>query len=538
MPQLRLAFASGAESDLAGLAMALGAREVEGWSVAEERLTSEAPEPGANLLKQVRQAIQRGEDPLGERFCALRSAGERRRQGATYTPKPIVEAMIQWVRAQPAPDRIIDPGVGSARFLVAAGRAIPRARLTGVEIDPLAALLARAQLAVHGLARQSQILVGDYRELALPQIEGRTLFLGNPPYVRHHLISPYWKAWMTKTAAGHGLAASQLAGLHVHFLLATLERARPGDLGAFITAAEWLDVNYGRLVRELLLRKLGGRSLHVIKPDLAPFPDAATTGVVFCFEVGSKATSLRFKRVESLASLDGLRGGRPVRRERLEAASRWSAFTRKVKVRPAGMIELGELCQVHRGQVTGANHVWIAGAHSFELPRSVLFPSVTKARDLLSAGPVLVASSTLRQVIDLPADLEGFDPEERRRIERFLRAARNMGADRGYVATHRRAWWSVGLRPPAPILTTYMARRAPAFVRNLAGARHINIAHGIYPRQPMSDSALVALTAHLACTTHVDDGRTYAGGLTKFEPGELERVAVPPLDQLESGGVA
>ncbi|HXU29229.1 MAG TPA: N-6 DNA methylase [Thermoanaerobaculia bacterium] len=535
MPQLRLAFAPGAESDLAGLALALGARRVEGWSAAEERLAVKVSEPEAKIVKRIRLAIERGEDPLGEQFCALRSAGERRLQGATYTPEPIVAAMTLWAQAQPAPDRIVDPGAGSGRFLVTAGRAIPQARLVGVEIDPLAALLARAQLAVHGMAGRSQILVGDYREVVLSQIAGRTLFLGNPPYVRHHLISPSWKAWMTKTAAGHGLAASQLAGLHVHFLLATLEIARPGDLGAFITAAEWLDVNYGRLVRELLLQKLGGRSLHVIEPELAPFPDAAATGVVFCFEVGSKASSLRFKRVEDLASLNGLRGGRPIRRERLEAASRWSVFTRKPKVVPAGLIELGELCQVHRGQVTGANRVWIAGAHSFELPRSVLFPSVTKARDLLTAGPVLVASSGLRQVIDLPADLGGFEPEERRRIERFLRAAKGMGADQGYVATHRRAWWSVGLRSPAPILTTYMARRAPAFVRNLAGARHINIAHGIYPRVPMSDRALEALTAHLARTTHVDDGRTYAGGLTKFEPGELERIAVPSLDQLEAG---
>src|SRR6185295_8908193 len=264
MPQLRLAFAPGAESDLAGLALALGARRVEGWSAAEERLAGKVSEPEAKIGKRIRLAIERGEDPLGEQFCALRSAGERRLQGATYTPEPIVAAMTLWAQAQPAPDRIVDPGAGSGRFLVTAGRAIPQARLVGVEIDPLAALLARAQLAVHGMAGRSQILVGDYREVVLSQIAGRTLFLGNPPYVRHHLISPSWKAWMTKTAAGHGLAASQLAGLHVHFLLATLEITRPGDLGAFITAAEWLDVNYGRLVRELLLQKLGGRSLHVI----------------------------------------------------------------------------------------------------------------------------------------------------------------------------------------------------------------------------------------------------------------------------------
>ncbi len=71
-------------------------------------------------------------------------------------------------------------------------------------------------------------------------------------------------------------------------------------------------------------------------------------------------------------------------------------------------------------------------------------------------------------------------------VERFLRKAKKDGVNEGYVARYRRAWWSVGLRPAAPILATYMARRPPAFVRNLAEARHINIAHGLYPRVDLS----------------------------------------------------
>jgi hypothetical protein len=72
-----------------------------------------------------------------------------------------------------------------------------------------------------------------------------------------------------------------------------------------------------------------------------------------------------------------------------------------------------------------------------------------------------------------------------------------------------------------------MARRPPAFVRNLAGARHINIAHGIYPRDPLPPAVLDALARHLAATTSLHQGRTYAGGLTKFEPREMERLLVP-----------
>ena len=73
-------------------------------------------------------------------------------------------------------------------------------------------------------------------------------------------------------------------------------------------------------------------------------------------------------------------------------------------------------------------------------------------------------------------------------IERFLRIAKKDGAHAGYIASHRKAWWAVGLRRPAPILATYMARRAPVFTRNLALARHINVAHGLYPREVMDET--------------------------------------------------
>jgi hypothetical protein len=72
-----------------------------------------------------------------------------------------------------------------------------------------------------------------------------------------------------------------------------------------------------------------------------------------------------------------------------------------------------------------------------------------------------------------------------------------------------------------------MARRAPAFVRNLAEARHINIAHGLYPREEFSAAVLEGVVKYLSGNISVAAGRTYAGGLTKFEPREMERLPVP-----------
>ena len=352
------------------------------------------------------------------------------------------------------------------------------------------------------------------------------------PYVRHHGILPEWKDWFASTASGFGLKASKLAGSHIHFFLKTLMLAKRGDYGTFVTSAEWLDVNYGEVMRRLLIGELGGTDLHVIAPDAMPFANTATTGVITCFATGRVVRNMRFRLINSLSELGSLRTGREVARPRLEVAHRWSQFLRPPVQVPRGHMELGEICRVHRGQVTGCNAAWIASALSGTLPNSVLLPSVTKARELFDAAPKLLCADKLRRVIDLPADLDEFSDEERDQIRSFLAWAKEMGADASYIARHRHAWWSVGLREPAPILATYMARRPPAFVRNMCGARHLNIAHGIYPRVPLSGSVLDALSAWLNKSVCISAGRTYAGGLTKFEPKELERLPIPPLEEL------
>ena len=344
------------ESRLFAAAVELGARDVLGWSVAEENLALVAEPVPSSLIDRLRAQIRAGEDPLGEIFCGLRRSETRRELGATYTPLTIVDAMMAWAAEQQPPYRVVDPGAGSGRFLLRAARHFKNAELVGVELDPLAAAIARGNLSAAGLEGRSRIVLGDYRaENTFVKTGGRSLFIGNPPYVRHHLIEPRWKKWLVARARELSLSASQLAGLHVYFFLATAIRAKSGDFGALITAAEWLDVNYGALVRDLFLGKLGGEGIIVIEPTATPFPGAATTAAITTFHVSNRPQLARLRRVKRLKDLNNLNGGRLVRRERLENERRWSRLTYNARECPDGYVEHGELCRVHRGQVTGAN---------------------------------------------------------------------------------------------------------------------------------------------------------------------------------------
>src|ERR1700720_1201087 len=90
----------------------------------------------SSVERKVRKAIERGEERPGQAFSSLRSAAVRRAAGAIYTPAPIVHSMMSWLAAQGQPARIVDPGAGSGRFIMAAARKFPESQLVPVEQDP------------------------------------------------------------------------------------------------------------------------------------------------------------------------------------------------------------------------------------------------------------------------------------------------------------------------------------------------------------------------------------------------------------------
>jgi hypothetical protein len=115
------------EKALAAVALALGAEQLGALSRQEADLARGAVSkaPMRSIIRKIRELIREGYDPLGEAFCALRAPEQRRNQGATYTPTPVVRTMVDWASDRPIPARIVDPGVGSARFLVDAANALP-----------------------------------------------------------------------------------------------------------------------------------------------------------------------------------------------------------------------------------------------------------------------------------------------------------------------------------------------------------------------------------------------------------------------------
>ena len=520
------------ERHLARLARELGAAIVGGPLSAAElgllRSCETAVPPSKRELAELRKQIRGGTDPLGESLCAMRTPAERRATGSFFTPRPIVDAMLAWVSLQEAGE-IVDCGAGSGRFALAAARLPTVESVIAVETDPLACLIMRANAAV--LKIQSlRVVRADFTALSFPATSRRRAFVGNPPYVRHHGLAADQKKRCQRVAADLGIKLSGLAGLHAHFIVAAAAAMHPGDVLCFITAAEWLDVNYGSGVRALMLDGLRAEEVHLLDARTPAFEDAASTAVIVCARSGGTAERVRFKTARSVSSLVRLGlGGRLVSRSDLEGARSWGRIARNQYRDPPddGAIPLGSLARVHRGAVSGANDFFVMTLRQAQLlsiencVRSVL----SSAEEVLAANGI-VRRGERTKVILCPPELAVLKRKEREALNVYVAIGHDRGIHERYVPAHRSPWWRPQLLPPPPIVATYMARQAPVFALNPDGLHILNVIHGLYPLKPLSDDQLVELVTELNALreTYKGHGRTYLGGLEKFEPREMERL--------------
>ena len=426
-------------------------------------------------------------------------ASARQLSGQVPTPAPLADAMAAWVLARPA-RTLLEPGAGAFAFSRAALRRQPSLEVTGVELDP------RAGLAPPG----ARLIVGDFLDDATLGDRRFDAILCNPPYVRHHHIDPARKRELaSRLGARAGIAISTLAGSHVHFLLRALELLAPGGRAAFVTGAEWLQAAYGASLRRHLAASGLLRAILVAHPETEVFPGVLSTAAVILLE-NAPAAPIRAAFDLDLASLIRLTA---------EGAASAPAITldseRWTRPLPPGP-RLGTLFRARRGIATGANDFFVLTARrarELRLPDRVLRPCLTSPRDLEP-----------RRLLTLGRGPLGA------RVRAYLDEGEAEGLHLRYLCRTRDPWYRVEELAPAPLLVAYMSRAAVRVFPNRS-AIHLNLFHGIYPRQGTPARLVARLRRYLESAPGQSAARAaarrYARGLFKLEPSDLEAIPIP-----------
>ena len=482
-------------------------------------------------------------------FDESRPPAERNRMGQFATPTGLARAVLRVGLSHLPPGeplRFLDPALGTGSFysaLLAERGDRPIVSATGIELDPVVVDHARRLWANTPL----DVRAGDFTSLA-PRAEDRAnLLIANPPYVRHHHLSQAAKGALTRSLRhATGLKVSGLAGLYCYFLMLSRAWMTDDGIAIWLIPSEFMDVNYGDMVKRFLLEQVTLLRIHRADPNDVQFDDALVSSAVVVLQ-NRPPPAEHLVRFSFGGTLERPALERAVALGALTEQPKWTRYPREAD---APTIDegtpLGELFQIKRGIATGGNDFFVlddarvaALGLSVEHLTPILPPPRRLPVDQVNArsdgSPELPNRAWLVRCALPEAEVAARHPA----LWRYLQSG-VPEVSSGYLCSRRSPWYAQETRAPAPLLCTYMGRenrgRPFRFILNQSLAIAANVYLLLYPKPALAvalkdDPRLLEriwrFLNSLDPKTLVREGRVYGGGLFKLEPTELAAVRVP-----------
>lgn len=507
------------------------------WTLAGRRSRARRyVSPG--LVGVARSWCQTDASMLGPVFEALVARELRYPEGQYFTPTPLANHLADLVGDDA--ETVLDPAAGAGVLLAAVAR--PGRRLIGFDTSPLCVALAKSGLEQRGVG--ARIRRCDFLgPTSTPKVDA---VVCNPPYQRHHFLDRGRKRQLAQSLGEvFQIRLSTLSSSYVYFLLKAATQLSPGGRLVFITPADYLDVAYGRALKDVLAHQGHLERIELFARSELAFDGVLTTSAVTVWtkraprratafveaEIGKRGVRERSKRRADAASLD------PKSSWTLQFGTR-AREHRKLKTgRPK---RLADYLRVRRGIATGANGFFVLrqqDVDAWDIERRFLKPVVASARDLPSGSLSRAAWRRLRDegrrcwLLDCPLgehELSGLH------VAAYLGEGLRRGVYERFNCRTRNPWYRMEKVAPPDIIVTYMNRGQTRFVANDAGCRVMSVFLNGYLRAGVDRAALLEVLNEAPTGELIAQlGRTYGGGLRKIEPRELLELPMPELEMAE-----
>jgi predicted RNA methylase len=484
---------------------------------------------------------------------AQKTIEERRKLGQFATPASLAQDIVSFgVKNMDTPldIRFFDPAFGTGAFysaLLAEADVNDITVATAIEVDPLFANAAYTFWCDNNI----NVINADFTDIE-PD-DHYNLIICNPPYVRHHLIDVNDKKRIKdKTEKTSGVVLSGLAGLYCHFLLQSIQWMDEGAVAGWLIPSEFMDVNYGKVIKNFLLNEVELFRIHRFNPGDAQFKDALVSSAVVWFR--KRTPTLQNVMFTYGGTLNAPKENRNISIDTLRKEAKWTRFPclpqRSEKVSTP---KLKDYFDVKRGIATGGNDFFIMEESRifelglpFEFFRPVLpsarYVKITEIESDEFGNPILPQRLFLLDCRLSEEEIRENYPQ----LWKYLESGReNVG--NGYLCKSRKCWYFQEQREAPILICTYMGRQSTEnnsafrFILNNSKATVTNSYLALYPRKNLADvitrkpdlkkTVWEMLNGITPDSLH-SEGRVYGGGLQKIEPKELLNVDVPFLENV------
>jgi adenine-specific DNA-methyltransferase len=472
-----------------------------------------------------------------------------RHKGQFWTPHWIAAAMIRYVSPE-STGHLFDPAVGACAFFRAWKQENnSRVEFFGCDIDLTSLREARSA----GLTVEELHSIEE-RDFVLDPPQRKFLsIVANPPYIRHHRLSPETKQQLRLFCRQLlGREIDGRAGLHVYFLLRALDLLAPGGKLSFIISADTFEGVFARTLWEWITRKYVLEGVVTFSDEATPFPGVDTNAVVLFIRNSGSSSRFQWARCTQpetplLADwvqrhFSGEFPGNVFIRQRVEAVH--TGLTRSPQAPHEGYV-LGDLAWVLRGIATGANEFFFMNQQQVAqlgVPEEYLIRAIGRTRDV-SGDTISVQDLSQLSALGRPTYLLSIQESNRNRIPEQLHSYLVAGEvaglpDRPLIAS-RKPWYRMESRSVPDFLFAYLGRRNARFIRNDARVVPLTGFLCVYSRSRKTDEIekLWRILSHPRTLENLRlVGKSYGSGAVKVEPRALERLPLAE-DLLSSVGL-
>ncbi len=497
-----------------------------------------------NALESKRQRLQIEIDNS-------KNIDERRLFGQFSTPYNLAkEIMVYSLTLQVEKNvRFLEPAVGTGVFISALHECISHnpgltlEKSFGIELDSVYFDAARS------LWKGEKFVNADFTELK-PD-EKYTLLVSNPPYVRHHLIPTVKKISLAQTIkADVDIKTSGLMGLYCYFILLSHKWLAKKAVSSWLVPSEFMDVNYGRVLKQYLLDTVHLVRIHRFVPEECKFDDALVSSCVIWF-INEKKSDDYEVEFSYGNTIEAPQLTKKILRSQLKTEAKWTRFPeRGGRVSCREEARLGNFFDIKRGIATGDNDFFIMTKNEI-LNRGLSF-------DENYFQPILPSPRNLK-IDSIDSDENGIPLMDTQyfllncgaivndeSIKNYLESGKSTTATK-YICKNRKIWYRQEKRFPTQFLCSYMGRGSDMnplpfrFIFNNSKAIATNSYLMLYPKENLrhflsmdSSNAVLVWNAlkQINILDFADEQRIYGGGLKKIEPRELAKVRCEKLNEL------
>ncbi|MEZ4876859.1 MAG: Eco57I restriction-modification methylase domain-containing protein [Flavobacterium sp.] len=474
------------------------------------------------------------------------SLEHRKKFAQFFTPIPIANTMSNWILGNKKTKTVLEPAFGLGVFSRAILSQKKEINIKGFEVDET--ILAKAKQYFED-TENINLLLQDYM-----YNDWKNKYDGiicNPPYFKFHDYDN--KNILKEIETNLKCKLNGFTNLYTLFLLKSIHQLSKNGRCAYIIPSEFLNSDYGKLVKTYLIKSKTLRHIIVIDFEESVFDDALTTASIILCANDNLTDKVQFSNIQSLQDLskiDEIINKYPnfIETEQtynfsdLNPEIKWKAYYQKQNsIKFKNLVPFSTYAKVVRGIATGSNEYFtfnLSKVKEYSIDDQNLLPCICSAKD---AKKPFFTTQDFEELKKNDKSVFLFNAQNLtdKNIRLYIQKGENEEVNKRFLTASRTPWYSLENRKPAPIWVSVFNRSGLRFIRNEANISNLTSYHCIYPKQTslFSEIDIDLLFAYLLTDTakqiFEDNSRQYGNGLQKFEPNDLNKGMMLDLGLLD-----